>query len=394
MLAEDLSSIEDLERKGWTVSGNPTITENARGKAMDFDGTGDYVYSLEDLGSFSVGTVIINVKFDAIDNATWQGIVNDTPAGSGEFVLFTFGDSKIAYGNSAVKGDTTIENDIWYQVAISWTGSVVYGYLNGTQDAIVSNVFTWDNVINPTVGMYNSTSELFGQTQNLLIFNRVLSATEIAQIYEDTTFDYWMDEVSHWDMSEVNPQDVGWKGNGNDGTGTGLVASTDIVYEDGEWGTEFDGSSESVSLGTIGLTDTDQSIVVKAKTPSDSEYGYFFSSRNSSVGGLSLFLTNSKMRVIIGNTENAESSTDIDDDQWHHLVVSYDSGNSINYYLDGASDGEDTSVTGTWNSTIPTVVGNRPAGTSWYEGTIADLTLYSIPLTHLQVESIYIDSQK
>lgn len=63
--------------------------------------------------------------------------------------------------------------------------------------------------------------------------------------------------LSWWDLSTIHPQDIGWRGLGNHGTGTGLVAATDIV--DGVAGgkaTEYNGTDESTSMGDVGTIRT------------------------------------------------------------------------------------------------------------------------------------------
>ena len=65
---------------------------------------------------------------------------------------------------------------------------------------------------------------------------------------------YMQNLVSRWDLSTVNPQDIGWRGLGNHGTGTGLVAATDIVegIHSGSKATEFNGADESTDMGDVG----------------------------------------------------------------------------------------------------------------------------------------------
>lgn len=68
---------------------------------------------------------------------------------------------------------------------------------------------------------------------------------------------YTQDLVSHWQMSDINPQDIGFRGLGNHGVGTGLVTATDIV--DGIAGgkaTEFNGTDEETDMGDVGTIRT------------------------------------------------------------------------------------------------------------------------------------------
>ncbi len=63
---------------------------------------------------------------------------------------------------------------------------------------------------------------------------------------------YTQSMVGFWDMSTIHPQDICWRGLGNHGTGSGLVAATDIV--DGIAGskaTEYNGTDESTDMGDV-----------------------------------------------------------------------------------------------------------------------------------------------
>jgi len=61
-------------------------------------------------------------------------------------------------------------------------------------------------------------------------------------------FSYEQHLVSRWDMSTISPPDLGFRGLGNDGVGTGLVAATDIVQGRTSMATEFNGIDELVTV--------------------------------------------------------------------------------------------------------------------------------------------------
>ena len=69
-------------------------------------------------------------------------------------------------------------------------------------------------------------------------------------------FSYEQNLVSRWDMSTINPVDLGFRGLGNNGVGTGLVTATDIVQGRTSMATEFDGAAETVDFGDIGIIRT------------------------------------------------------------------------------------------------------------------------------------------
>ena len=241
-----------------------------------------------------------------------------------------------------------------------------------------------------------------GAMKQWLVFDRILTAAEISQIYNGTVFDYWQDEVAHWDMSEINPQDTGWKGNGHDGTGTGLAASTDIVYGFGDWGIEFNGSDEHIEAGTGTTLDLD-SKTIAIVTRRDSDTG------NVRVVAAPLAFTNDYQ--LLANAASQAGTWGLTRGDGANLTrrsnasmsgigeVAYltftDSGSvaSIQAYKDGLAvamiaDANDYDVkAGNF------ALGHRQDDASYYAGVLYDVRIYSSTLTGLQIEDLYIQTR-
>jgi hypothetical protein len=85
--------------------------------------------------------------------------------------------------------------------------------------------------------------------------------------------------------------------------------------------------------------------------------------------------------------KEAFGTTDVRDDQWHHLAGTYDK-NSVRFYLDGEMEGElavssDPDVVDT-----PLAIGAQHDGTWPAEGVIDEVGLFNVGLTQDEVESI------
>lgn len=89
-------------------------------------------------------------------------------------------------------------------------------------------------------------SVITGEVTALMYFDRALSAQEIQDIFNETTFDYNNSLVSLWEMDEINPRD---KVGPNDGTGVSIVEADIVAGHNGrQKAIDFDGSADTIDL--------------------------------------------------------------------------------------------------------------------------------------------------
>lgn len=414
VLAESLSSIEDLERKGWVVTSTPTIINTAYGKSLDFDGSADdLILTLSPMSNVTTSvTIILTVSSNNTGGFDKIFGLND-PDGTDELLLSTGGSGDDIYwqgtfggGNNACGAGTCewdasdgVKIGILDQFAITMTTNDVVAYLNGgsaitDSTADVPNMSNWTISLGASeIGGLNSDSTMV----NLLIFNRVLSATEISDIYNGTTFDYWQDEVSHWDMSEINPQDIGWKGNANNGTGTGLVASTDLVNQGGDWGIEFNGSDEFVENNTQLVSAYPFTMTAEIKVQGndlDDKAIFTLADVSESNVNYGIYLNGGGVRTFARNTD-IEQGTQIpisSDGNFHSVVAVFTSATSRTIYLDGVAGTTDTDsvdyASGVDQWSIGRFGDSSPS--SYFIGVIKDAKIYPTSLTTIQIEDLYV----
>lgn len=258
--SEDCTSLQDWRNRG-TITSAPTIARSARGRFTQFDGTDDTISIVS--GGISIKSMSMWVYCET----TSEEII-DCDGGGGHTLVLNAG-TIVAAGWAAptiyVDGaaTTTMGAGAWHHVAIT-TGTA----------------FTCTSLTIAKV------AAAYGQIgiQDIVFHDRALTATEVSQIAADNVFDYDLTEVSRWDMSNINPPDVGFAGNGNDGTGTGLVASTDIV--DGPYGgkaTKYNGTDERTAFGDVGNIRT-ISVLVKPDTTTE-EVVYIDTGKDIMVSG-------------------------------------------------------------------------------------------------------------
>lgn len=226
---------------------------------MDFDGTGDYVLFPTEL-SFTSGSILIWTQVDTVrtydspfsmETADEQNTIEFATT-DGSAMNFVIVDGGIT--QASIPASNMSDGDSMFLAGTFETNSVKF-YVDGSQISTTDTTATIPTeLLRVAVGGEEDGTTVFsGKTWNALVFNRVLSAQEVSDIYYGTTFDMWQDLVLSSDLSEINPQDL-W--GSNSGTGTGLTASSDIVLEHGEWAIETNGSDEKVDFGDIGTIRT------------------------------------------------------------------------------------------------------------------------------------------
>jgi hypothetical protein len=378
LFTEDCTSINDLRDKG-TVSSAPTLADGPLGKDVaSFDGTDDKVAFVGSFGG--VQTIAIRVYLSStteqvidLDGGThYIDVTGGTVAANG------FTSPTIYVDGSA---GTTITAAAWHSIVVT----------TGTAFTASSVQLATDNTD-------------FGQVRlgYLIVDNRAWSAGEALAYHDNSMFDYDRTLVSRWDLSEINPQDIGFAGNGNNGTGTGLVASTDIV--DGPYGggkaIEFDGteyvtvanggSFAASTLEAFSVVMLYKSTVASRRTlavqgdAGAGNHGWIF---GLNTGGL---LTMSVLQSDGSGHLDSADTVASNDGSWHVATASAAINDSIYLYRDGALVGSDTSSTGSANAAPSASLLVCGTYGSWapFIGVIAEMRVYSSQLLQMQHQDI------
>ena len=184
-----------------TLTNGPTYN-SANGGSIVFDGLNDAVL-LGSLGSFySQGTISFWMNSTAAENyrnpftTKYNGVnagirfeqySNVSPYGGFTAVVGNDGGSGlqiIDYSPNAI-----LTENIWYNVVFVWStvANTAIGYLNGTQKFNTTHA-SWPTTL-PAVAIgngYNSSRYYKGSFSNLLMYNKGLSAAEVAQNFNAT----------------------------------------------------------------------------------------------------------------------------------------------------------------------------------------------------------------
>jgi hypothetical protein len=181
-----------------TVNG-PTWTSGEIGGALNFDGVNDYV-SVPDAGNLdntSALTIAFWVKPTILDGSP-RGIVSKrTASGSQDAysIFFNSGNQihvDIDTGNNRFSTNTVFLTNTWYHVAVTYDGTLapasrVHVYVNGVLDKTAGETsasipnYASDLAFGKLVG--NPTSYFAGSLDDVRIYNRALTATEVGSLF-------------------------------------------------------------------------------------------------------------------------------------------------------------------------------------------------------------------
>ncbi len=176
-----------------TLMNGTTFATGKVGQAFSFDGVDDWVENIAPTG-LPVGnaTRSIDLWFKTprnLSSSTEAALVQyGTPSGSNMFGLITSVNCPgklYFFGNSDdLCGTTTILPDTWYHGAVTYDGATLKLYLNGQlENSGSKSLNTVLNANGLTIGLRPGSSNWQGLIDELEVFNRALSADEIAAIY-------------------------------------------------------------------------------------------------------------------------------------------------------------------------------------------------------------------
>lgn len=197
--------------------------------------------------------------------------------------------------------------------------------------------------------------------------------------------------VSHWDMSEINPQDIGWKKNGNNGKSFNISSSNIVNGIAGLFALSFNGVDEYIDIGNDSslnftsdfsiagwVTGNGTSKMIISKDFNTSYEVYF------AAGNVLRFNTNgSSLDSIRTITAIAQ--------KWYFFCVTFESGspNIKKIYLDGILDNTGTTGTDIIGNNSNALIGRRQGGSLYFGSNIDSLFLFDAVLTNIQQADLY-----
>ncbi|RLJ00337.1 MAG: hypothetical protein DRP06_02095, partial [Candidatus Aenigmatarchaeota archaeon] len=187
-----------------TLTNGPSWVDGKFGKALEFDGSNNYVDcgNGESLNIIDAITIEAWFNRDTLDTSTWTAILSKEAGNTGYELQFRKGTNDIGfqfYGGGAWRfsPEYTTSPNVWYHAVGTFDGSYLRLYING-KEVTPATSFTGSIVssTNP-VCMGNNPSftdrRFNGTIDEVRIYNRALSAEEISDLYNNygyTTTNY------------------------------------------------------------------------------------------------------------------------------------------------------------------------------------------------------------
>jgi hypothetical protein len=266
----------------------------------------------------------------------------------------------------------------------------------------------------------SSTGDLNGALDDVRIYNRALSASEVTQLYNSTKGNVTNKTptpatslttglVGHWtfdgpDMLS-NVADV--SGQGNTGYLSGQTSTTTVTGKLGQ-ALEFDGVDDYVDAGNdasleMGTGDMAVSAWVKIKPTQSDTYsgiinkgavnstteGYVFSYRQDT-DRLIFWISDGSTRIF----PSSDAGLGLNDDTWHFVVANIDRDVGEVFYLDGVPAGGGTNAL-SFNGTDITNSGQNVSIGRWWgttnllNGAVDDARVYNRLLTAGEITQLY-----
>lgn len=374
-----------------------------------FDGTDDYISVADnDSLSFSNNTMSAGVWIKRSGNpAANEYVITKGASGNWEYSLYvatngTFGITLWTSSGSTIVNETSSSNAIftdgnWHHIAFTSDGSELRLYYDGKPDD-VDPVFT-GTMSNAGSTMYvgdrpdQTDAEFQGSLDELRLYNRTLSPTEVAKLYNQAP-----GPIGHWKLDENAGQVV----NSLVGSGGTLGIDASAGNDDPSWitgkygsGLYFDGSTDLVRNAdddsfSFGDSTNDQTFTFSAwVNPTDgtdreiiSKYTEYVI-RFGSDGRLICSQDDASTGGLIGRSWTGP----VDTNTWYHIACTYDGSKTsagTKIYLNGIRVDDADETSGSYTAMENTANSLR-FGDTLYTGSLDDVRLYNYERTPEQI---------
>jgi hypothetical protein len=279
-------------------------------------------------------------------------------------------------------------------------------YINGNIDVTGTfNYDLYDSTSNSIIGGYtygNGLNYLMkGRIPNLQFYNRALSAEEITQNYNAQKARYYKyynglltGLESYWKLDEASGTIADSHGS-NDGTNSGASYGATGIISDA---LDFERTdSDYVDCGQFsGLGDSDRTISVWVNIeslPSSTMRVLHLASSTTASGAPagSLYINSSDQyeASVAGTGDGIVTGGSASTGSWVHLLVTITSGETIEFFVNGSSQGS-TTASGTSPSNPYLYIGAyNPTIGQHFDGLIDEVGIWSRKLSSADVTNLY-----
>jgi hypothetical protein len=410
-----------------TLNNSPTwTTSGMNGGALTFNGTNQYLSAPNapslDLTTF---TVSVWVNFSS-PPSTYVTLISNYAGGvsdnynltlqGGNYQVCSFQDAGANFRSTGLGWVPT--PGVWYQVACTFDGSTISLYINGALAASSPQPYTPKvGTSGLTIGASHTHTTYFfpGTIDDIRVYNRALSATDIKTLYTSTgggSGDINTGLKGYWKFDEGSGTAAN-DSSGNNNAGTLTNSPTWTTSGKINDALTFNGTNSYVTMGNVASMNSLTAVTVSAWIKSSSSGANAGAGNDHEVvdksictgaandGPFELMVSNAGSEKasfavypsggVPGNVYiSGDSTTNVDDGNWHLLVGTYD-GSNASIWVDGTLQNFYTLGAVTLSSnTNPFEIGGCVNGATFiWSGTIDDVRVYSRALSPSDVLTLY-----
>lgn len=293
---------------------------------------------------------------------------------------------------------TTVEEGRWYHVTYRMIGeSMVDLHVDGEfiGEGSIAGLEIGDGYTFKLGGHPNHDRECPITLSDVRVYNRALGSDELSALYQQGRPASIPGRVGHWPLGadHIASGDVlDVSGSGDRGTMTGGV-TTDIDSPTGG-ALRFDGVDDEVHIPTDDtLSEATWSVWVNPQFPAShpDDRVVFAKGSYSNLG--TYFNPATQTLRVFANSVQEVNLNDFSQNEWVHVVGTYDSNGELRLYADGVYVGNDTEGTSGLSNSEDYYIGNDRSGSYPWLGGIADVRVYDRVLSHEEIQDLYHSSR-
>ena len=412
-----------------TTAAQMWTSDGKVGKAVEFDGTDDYV-DIGDKDSLDFGTGDFTITaWVKTSNTQWQYIYSkgtgSTDAGGVGYGVAIYSNGMYAYIHDGTRlvtpvvGSGIADGNWHHLVWVFDRDGNMTPYIDGvaqTPTDISSRSGSVSNSINAYVGFIGGTLNRYfdGLIDDLKIYNVALTADEVKQEYnqgkamvmgavstDSSGNPSWSSSREYCipgDTATCAPPVLELKfdektgttaydtsGNGNNGTISGATWKGSAECKSGAC-LSFDGSNDYVNVNDSSTLDVTSGVTVEAWVKiSDQTPTFRIITEKDVSGQYSLFVMSDGLKARFRlNSLWATSTTTITDGRWHHIAGTA-TASTVRIYVDGKLEEEVTGTDAFTTNNTPVTIGIRNGGTLPFKGEIDLVRIYNYARTPAQI---------
>jgi Concanavalin A-like lectin/glucanases superfamily len=384
----------DAENDG-TISG-ATWASGKSGNALTFDGTDDGV-NFGDVLDMGTNDRSISLWFKTTTNdGTYRALLSKGYSTTNNQHAISLLNGKIyclmdvSGTDRVINTGVTVNDGNWHHLAITIKRTdKMKLYLDGVEKTSVN--ISADSAVDAqdTRGFYlgrsHSGQYFNGSIDEVKIFSGVISEQEIYDEYNTAILNVRLDErqsTTAYDESIL----------ANDGTVSGAT------WSNGNFGSAltFDGTDDGVNFGDIldmGTNDRSISLWFKTTTNDGNYHTLLSKGYSATTNQHSISLLNGKIHCIMdvsGTDRVVNTGVTVNDDEWHHIILTIDRDDTMKLYLDGTQKASvdisaDSAVDA--QDTRGFYLGRSHSG-QYFPGSIDELKIYDKALDATQVTQL------